>query len=188
MPWPEARKQETRRKILKSAVTLFAQRGFNRVSLGDVMKDAKLTHGAFYAHFESKQELYKEAVYAATEDSPLAEILRRSEGTLSVDKIVSTYLSHDHVEQKFSPCPLAAFATDTSNQNGETKDAYTEVFKGMIDIFESKTDGSITDRQSALSLAALLIGGVVVSRALNDKETINELLAACISKAPQLLK
>ncbi len=51
-----------------------------------------------------------------------------------------------------------------------------------------KRDGRITDRQSALSMAALLIGGVVVSRALNDKETIDELLAACISKARQLLK
>ncbi|WP_394209031.1 TetR/AcrR family transcriptional regulator [Enterovibrio calviensis] len=173
---------------MKSAVKLFAQKGFSCVSLGDVMKDAKLTHGAFYAHFDSKQTLYKEAVSAATEHSPLATILRKSEGAFSVDKLVSNYLCHDHVDQKFSPCPLAAFATDTSNQNGETKEAYTKVFTGLIDILESKTDGHINDRESALSLAALLIGGVVVSRALNDKETIDELLAACISKASKLVE
>lgn len=188
MPWPESRKLETRRKILKSAVRLFAKRGFNNVSLGDVMKDAKLTHGAFYTHFNSKQELYKEAVYAATEDSPLAGIIRESESALNVETIVKTYLCDEHVDHKISPCPLAAFATDTSNQNAETKEAYTLVFQGMIDVLDTKTDGRITDRQSALSMAALLIGGVVVSRALNDKETIDELLAACISKARQLLK
>ncbi|CZF83098.1 HTH-type transcriptional regulator AcrR [Grimontia celer] len=188
MPWPTTRKQETRKKILKSAVRLFAQRGFHNVSLGEVMEDAKLTHGAFYAHFSSKQELYNQSVYAATEDSPLAGIMRESEGDLSFNKIVKTYLCSEHVEQKVSPCPLAAFATDVSNQNDDAKQAYSHVFEGLLDILQTRSGGEIPDRQSAMSLAALMIGGVVVSRALNDEEVVDELLEACITKASQLMK
>ncbi|WP_325895338.1 TetR/AcrR family transcriptional regulator [Grimontia sp. NTOU-MAR1] len=183
MPWPTTKKQETRKKILKSAVRLFANKGFHNVSLGEVMRDAKLTHGAFYAHFSSKQELYKEAVYAATEDSPLAGILRESDGNLSFEKIVKTYLCEEHVEQKVSPCPLAAFATDVSSLDGDAKNAYSHVFEGLLEILQTRSGGEIPDRKSAMSLAALMIGGVVVSRALKDEDVIHELLEACITKA-----
>ncbi|MFD2178489.1 TetR/AcrR family transcriptional regulator [Veronia pacifica] len=186
MPWPKTRKRETREKILKSAIELFAQKGFHSVSLEDVLKNAELTRGAFYSHFKSKSELYREAVLAATDTAPLAEYA--DEDNLFLNKILSSYLSEEHVKHEVSPCPLAAFSTDTFSQSPDIKDAYSEVFEKLLEMLQKETDGEITDRQSAMSLAALMIGGVVVSRALSDDKLIQELLTACVSNAPLLLK
>ncbi|WP_161984427.1 TetR/AcrR family transcriptional regulator [Mariprofundus erugo] len=69
MSWPVQQKQISRNRILQSAIRLFSSRGFDGVSIADVMRDADLTHGAFYAHFKSKQQLYAEAIDLAASDS-----------------------------------------------------------------------------------------------------------------------
>ncbi|PKF49488.1 TetR/AcrR family transcriptional regulator [Enterovibrio nigricans] len=187
MPWPESRKAQTKTRILCSAIKLFAEKGFNNVSLGEIMKDAKLTHGAFYAHFDSKQSLYKEAVVVAKDSSPLGVAAKQPEVRLELSDILGFYLSEGHVEQRISPCPLAAFATDVSHQESEIKQSYTQVFQGLLSVLESKIEGDDGQKQSAAkAIAAMMIGGVVVSRALDDKALVKDLLEACVTHAASI--
>ncbi|GAL07610.1 transcriptional regulator TetR family [Photobacterium aphoticum] len=137
MPWPSTRKQQTREKIVRSAITLFAQHGFHRVAITDVMKHAQLTHGAFYSHFDSKMALYQTAVSEAITHSPIATQLQSTTTSLTLNDIVTTYLSPPHIEQTISPCPLAAFATDVTTQNPTIQHCYTQVFKGMVALLEA---------------------------------------------------
>jgi len=69
MPYSKEHKKQTRQKILNSAITLFSTRGFDQVSINDLMKHAGLTRGAFYAHFESKQAVYSKAIIAGARNS-----------------------------------------------------------------------------------------------------------------------
>ena len=80
MPWPKEQKQRSRERIVKSAYALFAARGYDNVTIGDVMREAQLTHGAFYSHFDSKQALYAEAIV-----SEILKMPRRHAASLMLD-------------------------------------------------------------------------------------------------------
>lgn len=127
MPWPTEQKQITHERIIESAVKLFSAHGFDSVSITDVMKDAQLTHGAFYAHFSSKQALYRKAITSAINNSALTQ-------EVDVSMLLADYLDINHVKQKTAPCPLAFLATDVATREKEVKIAYTDVYNNLINI------------------------------------------------------
>jgi TetR/AcrR family transcriptional repressor of nem operon len=181
MPWPNEQKERSREKILQSAFSLFAAQGYDKVTISDVMREAQMTHGAFYNHFSSKQELYAEAIGAGARASALAKLQHtEASGTDLLTELLRGYLDVAHVRQKHSPCPLAFLATDVANGEEEVRGAYTQIFKRLT-TFMSKTLPADTPqrRERALALAAMMIGGVAVSRALDDERTVKALLRAC---------
>ncbi len=180
MAWKEQHKHNTRQKILRSAAKLFTKQGFDYVGINDVMKDAGLTRGAFYAHFNSKSELYAEAIIAAAiqtgdqlnPDNPKAP---------SLDQLVQFYLSMEHRQGKHFRCPLAFLATDITQRDDQVRDAYTSVFKGFLKHLTAhlqRRNGDI-DRARIMQVAVMMIGGLAVSRALNDDELAKNLLTSC---------
>lgn len=180
MAWKEQHKHSTRQKILKSAAKLFTKQGFEHVGINDVMKDAGLTRGAFYAHFNSKSELYAEAIIAAAiqtgdqlnPDNPKAP---------SLDQLVQFYLSMEHRQGERFRCPLAFLATDITQRDDQVRDAYTSVFKGFLKHLTAhlqRRNGDI-DRARIMQVAVMMIGGLAVSRALNDDELAMNLLTSC---------
>ena len=180
MPWADDHKAGTRQKILRSAAVLFTTRGFEGVGINDVMAHAGLTRGAFYAHFDSKKTLYREAIFSA------AERLKRwvdpdtGQG-LSLDEIIEGYLSVRHQQGDSIRCPLAFLATDVSHQDSEVQAVYGRVFEGFVRALQKHlAAGGDRDavRSEALQLAVRLIGGVAIARALPDKAA-RELLGAC---------
>ena len=178
----------TRERILESAVKLFSARGFDNVTINDVMQAAQLTHGAFYAHFSSKHELYKEAITAATKNSMLAKALAENNcENLNVTKLVAAYLSIEHVQQNTPPCPLAFLATDVANREEEVRLAYTKVYKDLIAILNKQLNHTPSSQERMLALSALMIGGVAISRALCDEQAVMDLLGACKKYGEQLL-
>ncbi len=181
MPWPNEQKERSREKILQSAFSLFAARGYDKVTISDVMREAQMTHGAFYNHFRSKQELYAEAIGAGARASALTKLQRtEASGVDLMTELLRIYLNEAHVRQEHSPCPMAFLATDVANGEAEVRGAYTQVFRRLI-AFMNKTLPADTPqrRERALALAAMMIGGVAVSRALDDERTVKELLRAC---------
>ncbi len=188
MPWPTEQKQMTRERILGSAVKLFSARGFDNVTINDVMRDAQLTHGAFYAHFKSKHELYAGAITAATKNSILAKA-QEKEGceNLNVTKLIAAYLDIDHVQQKNPPCPLAFLATDVANREEEVRLAYTKVYKDLIATLNKQLNHLPSRKERILALSALMIGGVAISRALYDEQAVMDLLGACRKYGEELL-
>ncbi len=185
MPYSEEHKQRSRQKILKSALMLFTRKGFDNVSINEVMADAGMTRGAFYAHFKSKGELYAEAVLAVT----VGNNNQDGEQEAVLTALISGYLSRQHVNQERGACPLAFLATDIATRDDDVRDAYTKAYKGFVNLVSrqlpSKHEKANSD--TALAFLALLIGGVAVSRAINDDATVERILAACRHSAEQMI-
>lgn len=181
MPWPSEQKQKSRERIVNSAVKLFTSHGYDNVTIGDVMKAAELTHGGFYSHFRSKQELYAEAIVAGAREGGTArmtgEVLAEEDLLRS---LLSGYLNLAHVHQEEPPCPLAFLATDVANREAEVRSAYTRVFKLLAALIKRELPGKTPSRgDRALALSAMMIGGVAVARALDDERVVRSLLKAC---------
>lgn len=193
MPYSKSHKETTRKKILNSAITLFSTRGFDQVSIDDLMKHAGLTRGAFYAHFESKQAVYAKAIIAGARKSRITE--QKPEKITQeewIKYLLQGYLSEDHITQKFSPCPLAFLVTDIANNEDEVKTTYTRMYKMLNKTIRAQltknNDGKSPTEQEIFATTAMMIGGVAIGRALNDDETTKDLLASCRDAALNLLK
>jgi TetR/AcrR family transcriptional repressor of nem operon len=180
MAWHQEHKQQTREKILASAAYLFTKDGFDNVGINDVMSNAGLTRGAFYAHFSSKAELYAEAIMnAAMEAGKLSD--PSSPNAPSLDKLIKAYLSMEHRNGEKFRCPLAFLTTDISQRDTQVRDAYTRVFNGFIRRLNTITERKIgqTDNEKSLQHAVMLIGGLAIARAVNDDGVAQEILSAC---------
>lgn len=189
MPYSKAHKQQSRERILRSAMKLFTRRGFEGVSIDEVMADAELTRGAFYAHFNSKQELYAEAIAGAAVFSPL--VRPRPDGVDARDwlaRLLGGYLHRDHVLDRELPCPLAFLATDVAVRDPGARKAYTGVYLGLNKLIRRYTRlYESADRDTVLAVTAMMIGGVAVARALDDGSSRNRLLKSCRAMANRLL-
>ena len=190
MPYSKQHKSKSREHILASAITLFSRQGYDNVTLDAVMAHAGLTRGAFYNHFESKQELYAEAMIAAVLKSPMAQDAPQGDDAIEhLMRLMKGYLSRNHVHKSDTPCPMAFMVTDVANNEPEVRKTYTQIFKGF-----SKRLGTLMDNddrdlsQHTHALAALLIGGVAVCRAFNDQKLVDEVLIACRGLAAQMIK
>lgn len=180
MPWDESHRDRTRQKILKSASKLFTRDGFDSVSINDVMKDAGLTRGAFYTHFESKADLYAESILESA--TRMGRKIRAfPPDTVSAEQLVAAYLSVDHRNGENYRCPLAFLTTDISQRDETVRDAYTRVFKGFVKtMYEQRTGQSAAlNPQQAIAEAVIMIGGLAIARAVNDDELAEQLLSAC---------
>jgi AcrR family transcriptional regulator len=189
MPLSAEHKQRSRDKILKSAFNLFALNGYDNTSIDQVMKNANMTRGAFYAHFTSKSDLYKRAMLDAAINSrlmqPKPETLDDGEWR---DQLVKGYLSMEHVNFGTMPCPLAFLATDVAVREPEVRKTYTRIYKNMNRLIANyvQCDGNAREDKT-LAATALLIGGVAVARALNDNGLKKKLLMACEASVQSLL-
>lgn len=164
---------ENRRTILKAAGRLFKAKGFEAVSVSDVMKAAGLTHGGFYGYFGSKDELIAEAI--ANLRSPLTR-----EG-IGIDRFLDLYLSADHQADLAEGCPVAALAHETSRQRDEAKTAMTAALKRQLQEIGSML-GSDEDATGytgeAVGICATMIGALILARMSNDPVLSEEILSA----------
>ncbi len=173
MAWNKQHKSQTKDIILKSAAFLFTQNGYEKVSIDLVMQEAKLTRGAFYAHFKSKSDLYSQAI---TKAALVAQDRKPENSNQDLKSIGRYYLSKAHRDDLWQqPCPLASLVSDMTQQNETVRDTYTKVFRGFVQQANKHTN----DKEKALQSAALMIGGLAISKALNDKALSDTLLLAC---------
>lgn len=189
MPYSAEHKQNSREQILRGAMHLFSRKGFAKVSIDELMGEAGMTRGAFYAHFKSKSALYAEAVMFAALNSQIVTQKHADDTELSwFARVVDGYLDIAHVETDVSPCPLAFLATDVANSDPKVRQAYTEVYKGLVKLFDQHRPQRMAKANPDINLAitAMMIGGVAVSRALHDKTLVKKLLTSCRTVAHRL--
>lgn len=189
MPLSAARKQHSREKILQSAVELFCQHGFDNISIDQVMAHAGLTRGSFYAHFDSKSDLYREAIINAARNSNLVQQKPDRLGDKQwLGKLISGYLSLEHIRLQQAPCPLAFLATDVAVREPEVRTTYTHVYKNMNKMVRQLCQSfSPCDEDQVMAMTAMLIGGVAIGRALDDETVVKKLLASCEATATRML-
>lgn len=190
MPYSKEHKEATHQRILESAIKLFSTKGFNQVSIDDLMRDAGLTRGAFYAHFENKQAVYSKAIVAGAKKS---RIMHKKPAEISQQEwtkdLLFGYLSQEHIHQEISPCPLAFLVTDIANNEVKVKATYTRMYKLLNKTIQAQLkDKTSCNEQDILATTAMMIGGVAIGRALNDTKITEKLLDSCRQKAHDLLK
>ncbi|KGJ97489.1 TetR/AcrR family transcriptional regulator [Colwellia psychrerythraea] len=173
MAWQETHKEQSKDRILESAAMLFTHHGFEKISIDQVMKNAELTRGAFYSHFSSKSDLYAQAI---TKAAKVAYQRKPVNFPQDMNNFARYYLSSEHRDNNYKqPCPLAFLVSDINQQDNQVKATYTKTLQAFIDQAETLT----VSREKALQSAVLMIGGLALSRALDDKKLSNELLVAC---------
>lgn len=184
MPYTKIHKNKTREKILDSSFRLFTVKGFEGVTIDDLMSNCGLTRGAFYAHFTSKAELYREALKFASSSTKLSNLKPDNlSGKQWLCLLLNEYLSLEHVRGKH-PCPLAFLATDINIKNNEANMAYASTYHGMnaaiMQYAKSYTD---CDEKDILAVTAMIIGAVAIARRLQNQDSIETLLEACRREA-----
>jgi TetR/AcrR family transcriptional repressor of nem operon len=168
-----------REKILEVAGTLFRERGFDGIGVADIMKQAGLTHGGFYGHFESKDDLAAESAARVLGRPGWAERLSQTANP-SLESLVRGYLSPRHRDNPGHGCLLAAVGSDVARQPRSVRRAFTDGLRSRLDVLRRLVPGRSTaaKRQRALAVMAGLVGALMLSRAVDDPKLSDEILEA----------
>ncbi len=162
---------ETRRRIVKAAAAKFRQNGIGGTGLSDLMAAAGLTHGGFYRHFDSKDQIVAEACSAAAE-SAIATFFSNNSTRSGLKARVAKYLSPAHRDDPSSGCPLVALGSEIARADERTRAAATQAFLELVDIIAAEFGKTRPDvaRRRALVAAATMIGALTMSRIVTDSE------------------
>jgi TetR/AcrR family transcriptional regulator, transcriptional repressor for nem operon len=193
MSYPAGHRSATRRKIIDSARRQFNQHGFENVSIKQIMAGVGMTHGAFYEYFKGKSALYSEVLSCFLTDpnwEPRWEGVHVDPDDPNVGaQVIRAYLSRQHFDDVANSCPMVALPTDVRRQGPAVKAAFETVFVAMVEILARSIPGARRERlQTAQAIAALCIGGVVVSRSLRTPRLADELREACMAIALKRIK
>ena len=190
MPYPAGHRDQVRKKIVDSARRLFNQDGFERVSVDAIMAHAGLTRGGFYSYFDSKSDLYAEVMRCFFTDPDWEhrwEGIEFDNHSAAGPQIVRAYLSSNHFDDVQNSCPLIALPNDVARSDTTVKAAFETVFKAMVALLGRDVKKSPRAKEnSALAIAALCIGGMVVSRSMNDRALGEQLRDAATKVALEL--
>jgi AcrR family transcriptional regulator len=191
MPYASGHRAETKSKIIDSARRLFNRRGFENVSVTQIMAGAGLTHGGFYSYFKSKSDLYAEVLDCFFTNPQWEHCWEGVEVDLSKGdvgpQIIEAYLSRQHFEDVENSCPMVALPTDVSRSGISARAAFETVFRAMVSVLErSVVPNGRPRRATAQAAAAMCIGGMIVARTVVDRRVADELRGACTAVALEL--
>lgn len=175
------RKELSHERIVATAAKAIRRAGFHGVGVADIMKEAGLTHGGFYAHFASRNALLAEALERAGQEG--AAIIakraagREARGASPLRALVEGYLSERHLDAVETGCPVAALVSEVPRQAVEVRDAAAQRIRGLIATVQRALPAD-ADAGSAAVIAAQLVGALQLSRALGDNADGKALLSA----------
>lgn len=175
---------KNRQRILEVAGRLFREKGFDGVSVADIMKSAGLTHGAFYGHFASKDELAAQA--CATAVAKILDIwtaLASDKFPDQLGAIVANYLTPTHRDDLGGGCVLAALGADVVRQPGSVRHVLTDGIRSAVAMLSIIAPGAsnAAQREKALATLAGLVGAVTLARAADDPTLSDEILNAALA-------
>lgn len=165
------RMAEHREKILEAAARLFRERGFADVSVREVMEAAGLTHGGFYGHFSSKDELIARTLEQVLQQSAPRE--------RDLARYAEAYLSAGHCRDVAGGCPTAALGAESVRQGAEARAAMTAGIRHQVEHFSEAAPGdSLAERRRvAIGSWSALVGALVLARVSDDPQLSEEILA-----------
>lgn len=179
-----AAKEATHERIVAVAARAIRRSGYDGTGVADIMKEAGLTHGAFYAHFVSREGMLAEAAAQACAESSaaIAAVVARAPPELALASMLGAYLSREHVERAEVGCPLAALGSETSRQAPEVRRVVTRHIKEMIDLVarQSPDWGKPGAHERALVTVATMVGALLLARAVDDPGLSDDLRKAAL--------
>lgn len=178
---PPSRKEVTHDRILATAARAIRRGGFHGVGVADIMKEAGLTHGGFYAHFSSRNALLAEALERAGRDSAQrvtqVTAARQARGASALRALVEAYLSDRHLGELEAGCPVAALASEMPRQSPEVREASAQRVRGLVAAVQRALPKDAAP-DSGPAIASQLVGALQLARALGDNAEGRALLKA----------
>jgi TetR/AcrR family transcriptional repressor of nem operon len=165
---------EHRKAIMAAAARLFRQRGFDDVTVAEVMKEAGLTHGAFYGYFRSKEALIAEAVGHALPFAPDVATPRTPAA-----QFADGYLSAKHRDNLATSCLFSSLGMEVARGSAGLRHAMTESVRRRIDHLGAEAEGDTPreKRRAAIAAWSAMIGAIVLARLVNDEKLSKEILS-----------
>jgi TetR/AcrR family transcriptional regulator, transcriptional repressor for nem operon len=179
-----SRKEATHERILHAAARAIRRSGYSGTGVADIMKDAGLTHGGFYAHFESREAMLAEAADRAGAESvaTLERIAADAPPEKALQTLIRGYLSKEHLERPESGCPMAALGSEMPRQAPEVRRAATRRIKEAIDVVARQLPewGKPGAHEQALATLSTLVGAMVLARAVDDPKLSDAFRSAAL--------
>ena len=180
MRYTQTHKQETKDRVVKIAAKMLREKGPEGVAVAEVMREADLTHGGFYAHFPSKDAFLTESlteilVQAAEKRRQLTEGLSPRE---ALTAYIDHYVSAAHRDRPGSGCPMVALNSELPRQSKKFRTAFDEGVKRLLEwLAQLMAEAGIADSEArAAAMLSALAGAVALSRAVSDRDLSDALL------------
>ena len=197
MPYSAGHKADTRQRIIASAADLLRSEGIAGTGIAKVMKHAGLTHGGFYAHFNSKNDL----VSAAFEEAVLDAGRKLTEGLEGIEKqerlahYIGRYLSRVHRDNPELGCPLAALGSELSRGDEGARQGFERGLRRLVSGLDKLLPVELSNAHTAnaaddelfLAVMSMMVGGLMLSRAVGDQDYSDHILRSTRRAAVELL-
>jgi len=182
MRYAEDHKQATRAKVLKAAARVIRQNGPDRVAVAGIMAEVGLTHGGFYAHFASKDDLLIQAIrqmFMESRDN-FAAIVGDRPPLEALGSYFDFYLSTAHRDRRDRGCPLPALSADLPRLPAQTRDFYGEGVARLTDLLARRMEAAGCEDPDGLAASVLseMVGAVALARAVSDRSQSDAILKA----------
>ncbi len=181
MRYPAEQKSETHEKLLDAAAQSFRERGFEGQGVARLMKDVGLTHGGFYRHFESKEDLYVDAIargFQAAADGMVQAAAKAPQGE-QLRAIIERYLSLEHLEDTGGGCVLSTLAAEIARQRPAVRARINVAMKSyrerLLPFFPGNDDAE--KRRQFFVLFPAMAGVLMTARAMTDPAERKEVLS-----------
>ena len=181
-----ATKEASHERIVGAAARAIRRSGYNGTGVADIMKEAGLTHGAFYAHFESREAMLTEAAdrAGAESNSLAASVIAAAPSGQALQALMQVYLSKEHLQSIETGCPISALGSEMPRQSPEVRRAATGRIKEMIDLVARQFPdwGQPGAHERALVTVATMVGTLILARAVDDPALSGALCSASLKR------
>jgi AcrR family transcriptional regulator len=181
-----AAKEASHERIVDAAARAIRRSGYDGTGVADIMKEAGLTHGAFYAHFESREAMLVEAVdrAGAQANAVASSVIASVPPAEALQAMMQVYLSKEHIDGIESGCPISALGSEMPRQSDEVRRAATLRIKEMIDLVARQFPdwGQPAAHERALVTVSTMVGTLILARAVNDSALSESLCSSTLKK------
>ena len=186
MRYEKGHKDATRQRIIEVASRQFREQGVAAVGLARIMSDAGLTNGAFYAHFDSKEDLFREVL---SHGSFRNKLVKAAENGTGLADAIRDYLSSAHRDNPGQGCPTSALVAEIARHPRGTRKAFSGKLTDVIELIATGLDAGNEGerRRKAVAIYALMVGALQLARAVDDKRLSEEILRSSACEALALL-
>lgn len=182
----QADKARNKERILEVAATQLRELGLDGVSISDLMKAVDLTHGGFYGHFPSRDDLVAAALDKALTDGEASAIKSGSlKGKRTVKSVANSYLSKTHRDNPNTGCAVSALSGDVARSNDQNREIMSKHLAKYFDNIQ-EVIGDSGSRELAISMMCMMVGAVTLSRVMTDTNRSDEILQAARKSMLQL--
>jgi len=183
---------ENRHDILTAAARLFREQGISATGVDAIPKEARLTHGAVYSQFGSKEAIATEAIRLALQDSRRLwqRLVERNGTKKAFPAIVAAYLSREHCDAPGQGCAVAALGSEIARQPQSVREAFTEEFKNGLEFLAGVIPGDDSSGryEDAIAAFAGMVGALILARAVNDESLSDRILQVTAKRVTQGVK